>query len=121
VPAGLGGVVTLNGIVLLPSPRRTRVVAMGVDDPDALFATLFEHVISGLERAGAIEREKRPFLPHLTIARLREPVALQPKSEGENGPFSIESVCLYKSELRPEGARYVVLERRVLARAALSL
>jgi 2'-5' RNA ligase len=76
-----------------------------------VFARLFEHVMTGLEHNGVMQRAKRPFRPHLTVARLRVPTALQPKSECCEAPYRIESVCLYRSELKREGAVYTVLER----------
>ena len=39
---------------------------------EACSRALFERVMGGLEAAGSCEREKRPFRPHLTIARLRD-------------------------------------------------
>ncbi len=109
-----GGITRLGGFLFLPSPSKARVVALAIDDPDGVFSGLYEQVAAGLERGGVYRREKRPYLPHLTIARLREPRAVQPKSECGRVGFPVESVCLYKSELGREGARYTVLERMPL-------
>jgi 2'-5' RNA ligase len=114
LPAGLGGRGLLRRFLLLPSARRARVVTLAVDDKDGAFAALFEAVMGGLERAGVMTREKRPFRPHLTVARLRAPGPVVPKSECEEAPYPLESVCLYRSELKPEGACYAVLCRRIL-------
>ena len=118
VPTDLGGEGVLDGFLLLPSPGRARVVTLAVRDEEGAFARLFEHVMSGLERNGVMQREKRPFRAHLTIARLRAPAALRPKYECEEAPYPLESVCLYRSELKREGARYTVLERTRLERWA---
>jgi 2'-5' RNA ligase len=93
----------------LTSAKKTRVVALDLDDRARVFGGLFERVMGGLETAGVMTREKRPFRPHLTIARLRMPGPVQPRSESGRAPYAIESVCLYKSELSREGARYSVL------------
>ena len=77
------------------------------------FARLFETVMGGLEAAGVMTREKRPFRPHLTIARLRMPSPVQPRYESGRASYAIESVCLYRSELSREGARYSVVARAV--------
>lgn len=117
LPEGLGGEALLGGFLLLPSPRKARVVTLALRDAQGIFARLFETVMSGLEQADVMKREKRPFRPHLTIARLRQPGPVVPKSECEEAPFAIESVCLYRSELKREGALYSVLERKKLEAA----
>lgn len=111
VPPGMGGEGLMHRFLLLPSPKRARVVALEVHDGDGAFARLFEWVMEGLERSGVMQREKRPFRPHLTIARLRNPGPVQPRSESGGAPYAIESVCLYESELRREGAVYTVVAR----------
>lgn len=117
VPAGMGGEGQIERFLFLPAPNRARVVALDIRDSDGVFASLFERVMGDLEREGVMEREKRPFHPHLTIARLRNPAPVQPRSESGQAPFAIESVCLYESELKREGAVYTVLARAVLERS----
>ncbi len=115
LPVGLGGEATLAGFLLLPSPSRTRVVTLEVADQHGVFQTVFERVMEGLEAEGVMQREKRPFRPHLTIARLRVPGPVGPKYESEAARFAVQSVCLYRSELRREGAVYTVVCRRTLS------
>ena len=114
VPGDMGGDAFISGFLLLPSPGKARVVALEMSDEHRVFERLYEHVMTGLEAAGVMQREKRPFRPHLTIARLRSPGPVQPRSESGQTRFAVESVCLYESELRREGAVYTVLERTVL-------
>jgi RNA 2',3'-cyclic 3'-phosphodiesterase len=114
VPKELGGSVGSAGFLFLPSQRRPRVVAIAFDDKAGVFGSLFERVMGDLEAAGVMQREKRPFHAHLTIARLREPVEVQPKSECPEFAFRVESVCLYRSDLSREGARYAVLAKSEL-------
>jgi 2'-5' RNA ligase len=115
LPVDAGGEGVIGGFLLLPSARRARVVALEVADASGVFAHLFARVMDGLEGAGVMQREKRPFHPHLTVARLRNPGPLQPRSESGHARFAVESVCLYKSELRREGPMYTVLARTVLS------
>jgi len=114
IPPGLGGVAALSDYLFLPSPRRTRVVALAIVDPQQIFTTLFEAVMTGLEAEGVMKREKRPFRAHLTIARLRPPSEIRPKMECGRAVYPVSSVCLYRSELRREGARYTVQACRQL-------
>lgn len=114
VPAEMGGEAWIERFLLLPSARRPRVVALELTDEAEVFSRLFAHVMGGLEEAGVMRREKRPFRPHLTIARLRNPAPVQPKSQCGRARFAVQSVCLYRSELRRAGAVYTVLARREL-------
>jgi 2'-5' RNA ligase len=113
VPMDMGGEAVISGFLMLPSPSRARVVTLEVIDEQLVFKALFEEVMGGLEAGGVMKREKRPFRPHLTIARLRTPGAVRPRYESERAPFAVQSVCLYQSELRREGAEYTVVCRRV--------
>ena len=62
-----------------------------------------------LERLGVYERERREWLPHLTVVRFRRPPALAP-TVPELGRFSPSDAALYTSSLRRSGAHYEVLE-----------
>ena len=117
VPTGKGGEAFIDGLLLLPTPRKVRVVALGVADEFGVFARLFGLVRGGLEAAGLMEREKRPFRAHATVARIRCPGPVQPTSDCGRARFAVESVCLYESELKGEGAKYSVLARTPLTRA----
>jgi len=116
VPADMGGEAVIGGFLPLPSPSRARVVALELADEQGVFAGLFETVMGGLEAGGVMKREKRPFRPHLTIARLRTPCAVRPRYESEQARFAVQSVCLYQSELRRERAVYTVVCRRTFER-----
>jgi 2'-5' RNA ligase len=114
LPAGMGGEAAIERFLLLPSASRARVVALELSDEQGVFGRLFETVMGGLEARAVMKREKRPFRPHLTIARLRNPGPVRPRYESERARFAVQSVCLYESELRREGAEYTVVCRRVL-------
>jgi RNA 2',3'-cyclic 3'-phosphodiesterase len=113
VPKDMGGEGFISGFLLLPSASKTRVVTLEVVDTEGVFARLFARIMGGLETAGVMEREKRTFRPHLSVARLRVPGPVQPRSESAQTRFAVESVCLYKSELKREGASHTVLARTV--------
>ena len=57
--------------VLLLPPRRARVLTVALDDPDGTLAALQARVSGALAAAGVYTPEKRPFRPHVTVARLR--------------------------------------------------
>ena len=59
--------------------RETRWVGMLVlDDPSGRATSLAERVQVGLERLGVYERERRGWLPHVTVLRFRERPRLDP-------------------------------------------
>jgi len=108
--------------LLDPEPRpprgRARLYALPALSPgtEALQAGLSE----GLAAAGFYEPEKRPFWPHVTVARVRPEgrgsrrAAIVSKPPGKV-PIGLSEaqICrrmtLYRSELQPSGARYVPL------------
>ncbi|HYC81852.1 MAG TPA: hypothetical protein VEB65_08700, partial [Solirubrobacterales bacterium] len=70
-----------------------------------------------LVEAGLYEPEKRPFWPHVTVARARtegrRPVMVQKVPgklpEALHEPFFGVRLTLYRSLIKPTGARYVPL------------
>ena len=97
--------------VLVPAGyRETRSVGMLVlDDPSGRAASLAGRVQRGLEQLGVYERERRPWLPHITVLRFRERPGLEPPLPGI-APFAPSGVAALLSRLHPSGARYEVLE-----------
>jgi RNA 2',3'-cyclic 3'-phosphodiesterase len=108
-----------------PSRNRARLFALPADSPGAiaLQAELQEKLVA--ERL--YEPEKRPFWPHLTVARVK------PEGRGSKRPRRVERqprglpkalmqpvrcirVALYRSELQPQGARYTPLAQVELSR-----
>jgi len=101
-----------------PPRGRARLYALPVISPgaEALQAGLQERLVE----AGFYEPEKRPFWPHVTVARVRpeargsrrpavvsEPPGVIPEELTE--PRIAVRMALYRSELQPTGARYVPL------------
>jgi 2'-5' RNA ligase len=94
--------------------RETGSVGMLVlDDPSGRATTLAERVQTGLERLGVYERERRPWLPHVTVLRFRERPRLSPPLP-ELPPFVPSGAAALLSRLHPSGARYEVLESYAL-------
>jgi 2'-5' RNA ligase len=90
--------------------RETRSVGMLLlDDEGGRATSLAVELHERLERLGVYERERREWLPHLTVIRFRERPRLKP-SLPELGPFVTSEAAVYMSTLRPSGAQYSVLE-----------
>ena len=90
--------------------RETRSVGMLVlADPSGRATSLAERVQTGLERLGVYERERRPWLPHVTVLRFRERPRLDPPLPAVDAVAPSEAAALL-SRLHPSGARYEILE-----------
>ena len=107
-PAGCGA---------FPSVKQMRVVWVGVRgelDPLRDVQKSIDSTLAGL----GFEAEDRPFRAHLTLGRVKGKQHLRLLQEAllasqnfEAEAFDVIELVLYKSELRPEGARYTPLFR----------
>jgi 2'-5' RNA ligase len=96
--------------------RETRSVGMLTFDDDGGRATALAGRLHGLlEELEVYEREKRPWLPHLTVLRFRQAPGLRPKLP-ELGEVAPSDAAVYISRLRPGGAEYEVLETAEFSR-----
>ncbi|MBA2312902.1 MAG: RNA 2',3'-cyclic phosphodiesterase [Actinobacteria bacterium] len=107
-----GATVSLGRLGAFPSFRRARVLWAGVDDPDGALARLASSLDRAYAARGCASEERRPYTPHLTIARFKGFARLDagafpklPRLE----PFRVESMTLFESVLHPAGARYEVV------------
>jgi 2'-5' RNA ligase len=110
--AGAAPRLALAAGLLLP-PRRARVLCASLEDPDGTLADLQSRVSDELGAAGVYVPEKRPFRPHVTVARLR-PRARAPRSVSQSPEpleFAGGPLTLFESRLHPRGARYEPLTR----------
>ena len=90
--------------------REGRSVGMLVLDDRELRATrLAADVQAYVEDLGAYRREKRKWLPHVTVVRYRERPRLEPALP-DLGPIVPSDAAAFLSRLHPSGARYEVLE-----------
>jgi 2'-5' RNA ligase len=107
----------------VPPGRRPRLFAL--DAPSEGAVALQAEVERRLVEARFYEPEKRPFWPHLTVARVKRAkrgsqkpalVENQPGALPEQlfHPFSAVRLTLYRSHLRPQGAEYVPLAEKDL-------
>jgi RNA 2',3'-cyclic 3'-phosphodiesterase len=95
----------VGGLGAFPSARRARVLWAGMDDAEERLAGLAK----GLEEAMAKEfaPEKRPFTPHLTVARFDPPVAIpEAVPDVESASFEIDRLLVYRSHLQRPAPRY---------------
>jgi RNA 2',3'-cyclic 3'-phosphodiesterase len=116
LPDGPLPLLTPTGARSVP-PRDPRLFALDLDDEEGRAAELQGGLSAALEAGGWYRPEKRPFWPHVTLARVKRgerrvpPMAEEPTPPGE--PFEAAVVTLYRSTLRPQGALYEPVARTV--------
>ncbi len=111
-------VLRYGGCGVFPGPQKARVLWLGLKEGAEQIKFLAENLEKNLSACG-FQKEKRPYHPHLTIGRLRNP---PPKNmimkyiESENNFLSsaVETpgVVLFQSKLSPQGAEYKALYRK---------
>ena len=106
-----------GGVRPLP-PRDARLFALDLEDEEGRAGAVQQAVSDALEAGRWYRPEKRPFWPHLTLARVKRgerrvpPLPDDPAPPAE--PFEAGQLTLYRSTLRPQGAIYEPLARAAL-------
>jgi 2'-5' RNA ligase len=105
--------VRIHHLGFFPNPHAPRVFWCGIGAPG------LAELAGDTDRAAAelgVAPETRAFSPHLTLARIKERLDLQPLREAiaglpelEFGRFTAAGFCLYQSQLRSGGSVYTKL------------
>ena len=95
--------------LFLPAHGKRRVVALELDDPSGTLRKLQADVSAGLVAEGLYEPEKRPWLPHVTVARFRSPGHPFSLQNVNIPPFGVVRMVLYSSHLERAGAVHTPL------------
>jgi 2'-5' RNA ligase len=112
-----GQEVTLDfrGLGFFPNEKHPRVFWAGMEASPNL-KILASEIEQRLEKLG-IPQEKRPFSPHLTLARFESPklaeklhAAIRENAAREFGSFRTSQFHLIESKLKRSGAEYTTLE-----------
>ena len=108
----------ISGLGAFPSLRQARVFWVGIGGEVDRLVKLQQNIDSALAVLG-FAKEERPFVPHLTLARLRPGASpLERRSFGElvdstifedKYHIEVEAVSLMRSQLTPAGAVYTRL------------
>jgi 2'-5' RNA ligase len=108
-------VMQIGGIGAFPNFRRARVVWMGVAQDPRL--ELLHHDVELACGSIGFDVEGRPFRPHLTLARVKQPLAeerarllaRQAKRIDYRTDFIVRSLDLMRSDLSADGPAYTTL------------
>jgi 2'-5' RNA ligase len=106
----------IRGIGFFPHISRPRIVWAGLAGQVEQLRQLQDQVARSLSDLKVHPEDKRAFGPHLTIGRIRDPRQVSGLvkiiEQGrllQPGPFLVQEIILYKSDLTPKGARYTKL------------
>ena len=100
---------------VFPTVTRPRVLWLGIDGDTEALIRLQKEIDDGLLPYG-FGKEDRPFKPHLTLSRIKEPKgltglveAMKKNEDYTAGSFTADGLTLFKSDLKPTGAVYTKL------------
>ena len=112
--------IDIRGLGFFPNAHSPWVFWAAIHAPAGL-AELAKETDQALGRLG-VPPEPRPFSPHLTLARIKEPVPLERLRQAiaglpstEFGSFRADRFVLYQSRLNPSGSVYTKLSEYGLA------
>lgn len=96
--SGPGAELTLGAPIWLGS-RRARVIAVELADPSGKLGRLQQKIAGALAAAGCYEPDGRPFLPHVTVARLGRRGRVTQRELRPPAPLTFEGrdVSLFRS------------------------
>jgi RNA 2',3'-cyclic 3'-phosphodiesterase len=110
-----GFCIDLRGLGWFPNPRKPRVFWAGVEAGGEL-RQLARDIDAALERLGLPAEVDREFSPHLTLARIKQPVPLDKLHEmvakietSEIASFTASHFNLYRSQPGAAGSIYTKL------------
>jgi RNA 2',3'-cyclic 3'-phosphodiesterase len=108
----------ISGLGVFPSLKQVRVLWVGIGGDVERLSRLQQNIDSALAALG-FPGEERPFVPHLTLARIRQGASpSERRSFGElvdSATFEdkyrieVEAISLMRSQLTPAGAVYTRL------------
>ena len=123
----------LKGLGIFGSPQQPRVVWIGIEDLPSgkIQGSPIQHVHRVLSRElelRGFELEKRPFSPHLTLARIKQPLSPDEKQRlqrllhsrlagSSSAIYPVNTLCVMKSELSRSGAKYTCLKESAFSKS----
>jgi 2'-5' RNA ligase len=109
---------SVEGTGCFPSPRRPRILWVGVGQGVQEVCALHDALEKPLLELGCYRREERQYTPHVTLGRVRSErpaaelaAALARQAAWKGGATTVREVQIMGSELTPRGPVYSVLNR----------
>jgi RNA 2',3'-cyclic 3'-phosphodiesterase len=107
---------TITGTGGFPNLKSPRVFWVGIEEPTGMLLKLQAQIESEFTAMG-FAREDRPFSPHLTIGRVKEPKGVSDicceLQKTTLGPMSFmaNELIVMRSDLRPDGPVYTPMKK----------
>jgi len=106
---------TMTRISAFPHTRNARVIFVNVDEGSGAVKKIFKNIggsLSGID----YEKEKRAFIPHITIGRSKQGIDISGIAGETKFKISSEArqVVLFKSDLGPSGPVYTKVYEKIL-------
>ena len=111
--------IVLEQTGVFPKLGSSRVLWIGVNDLEGKLDQVHALLEDECAKAG-FPRESRPFHPHLTLARLRQPqdagtlASAHKAMKFESAEIAVSELLVIRSELSGEGSKYTVVSRHAL-------
>jgi 2'-5' RNA ligase len=113
--------IQIRNVGFYPNPHSPRIFFAGIEAPADL-AALARDIDGALQKIG-VEPEKRAYNPHLTLARIKEPVPMQKLRQSiaaldslDFGEFQADRFYLYQSRMQSTGSVYTKLSEFPLSK-----
>ena len=109
----------VGGVGAFPESGAPRVLWVSLAEGGEALRQIERELSARLATCG-VPRDARPFRPHLTLARVREPAGLRsgPLFDGVGdlnfGASRVDAITLFESRLSPKGPSYRALQRTAL-------
>ncbi len=111
----------LKGMGAFPSLSNIRVVWVGIED--GRFLTQIAGKLDSSMSDMGFEKDKKGFVPHLTLARTRSPKniinvqeILRTNAATDYGEYQVDRILLKKSVLNPQGPIYSTVGEHLLGK-----
>ena len=102
--------ITTQGISAFPHLQRPRVVFIRGIDKTQKAVSIQKNIGKKLKAIG-IKVDSRPWKAHLTLARMKAPIAFHPENiTVQPMQFFVKSIELMESTLKPTGAEYYIVQ-----------
>lgn len=98
----------IRGLGTFPERGRVRVLWLGIEAPPSVLR--LQQACERAAVAAGFEPETRPFAPHFTLGRWRDPAPRPTLPEADLGRARLDTLVLYRSQPGPAGSVYTPLE-----------
>ncbi len=104
---------------VFPKHGQPHVLWIGINDSSGKLSELHARLEAESVNAG-FEKDDRPFHPHLTVARLRQPrhartlAAAHRELDFEPAEIAVSELLVIRSELSSAGSKYSIISRHAL-------